>query len=397
MKILFIYLTLLSSISWGSEAFIPSALTLDEGANEYILKTELFQTTSVVTEDGVELSLAEDTSYQRWDFDFIWSRGFTDDFQGYVGLGGRYIQANDNFLGEEAIYNQGSLTSALVGFKYGFTEKNGVKFTIDGYYKKALFENSEYIADGEAPSSITMGDDTREIAIGLNAYSRSQSNNFLTANVYYRDPSQKLSSEIFSQIDYNLAWRYFSFGLGVENNYSLENDNYSSDPENKPQTYNGPSEYFNSVNRSWTAPYVQMNLFFGGTWRFESKYSHVTTGNSTDKGSRVMLALIKRTGIDKNKRNFKKTDSAFKQYRTEGLVTKVSSSKKACLIDKGLVDGVEKGQQVDFYHFDYVEGNKLIGSGLVVKTQASKALVKIIRRYSKKRIEAGTVARIQQL
>lgn len=397
MKIFIITLFLLSQISWGADAYIPAALTLDESASELTFETEVFQTTSVVTEDGVGLNLAEDTYYQRYDFNFKWAYGFTNEFNGYVGFGARYIQAQDVFSGETSTYNQGALTSALLGFKYGFTEKNGVKFTLEGYYQKALFENEEYDDFSEAPARLTMGDDTRELAIGFNAFSRSESNNYLTASVFYRDPSQNLGSEIFSTIDYHLAWKYFSFGIGVENNYSLENDNYSNDPENKPQTYNGPSEYFNSVNRSWTAPYVQMNLSFGGAWRLESKYAQVTTGNSTDKGPRVSLALVKRGGVDKDKRNFKKTDSAFKQYKVEGLVTKVAKSRKACLIDKGLVEGVEKGQQVDFYHFDYVDGNKLIGSGIVVKSKASEALVKIVRKYSRKRVEAGTVARVQQI
>lgn len=396
MKSAFLFLLLFSTLAYGSSAYIPAAQTLGEGGREFSFQAEVFQTVSVVNEVGEAFSLQEGTSYQRTDFDFTAGFGFTEEFEGYFGLRSRFVQAVDNFSGEESTYNQLGLNSAVIGFKYGFKEDNGVKFTLEGFYRNAFFENEDY--QGEAsPSTITMGDDTRSYALGVNAYSRSRSNNFLTARIFYRDPSQKLSSEIFSQIDYNLAWNYFSFGVGVENNYSLESDSYSGDPENKPQTYNGPSEYFNSVNRSWTAPYLQMNISFGGPWRLESRYTQVMTGNSTDKGPRVMIALVKRTSKNKNLENFKKADSNFKQYRTEGLVTKVSKKRDACLIDKGVVHGVAAGQQVDFYHFDYVDGDKLIGSGIVVKTQASKSLVKIVRKYDKKRVEDGTVARIQQL
>lgn len=392
----FLVILFYSTISYGSSAYIPAAQTLGEGGREYTFRTEVFQTMSVVDETGEQFSLQEGTSYQRADLDFTVGFGFTEDFEAYLGLRSRLVQAVDKFSGEDSNYNQLALDSAVVGFKYGFKEDNGVKFTLEGYYRNALFEIEEY-GGGPSPSTITMGDDTRELALGINAYSRSRSNNFLTAKFFYRDPSQKLGSEIFSQVDYNLAWDYFSFGVGVENNYSLENDNYSGDPENKPQTYNGPSEYFNSVNRSWTAPYFQMNLSFGGPWRFESRYTQVTTGNSTDKGPRLMLALVRRGGKNKALESFKKTDSAFKQYKTEGLVTKVAKTRKACLIDKGIVHGVEKGQRVDLYYFDYIDGDKLIASGIVVKTQASKSLVKIIKKYDKKRVEAGTVARIQQI
>ena len=390
-------MVLFSHLSWGTEAFIPDALTLSEGGNELTFETIIFQTTGVVTEEGIGFQLAEDNYYQRYDFNFKWAYGFTDDFEGYTGFGARYIQAQDNSTGETANYNQGALTSALLGFKYGFKERNGFKLTLEGYYQKALFENEEYQILAQAPDDISMGDDTREIAVGLNMFSRSDSNNYLTGSFFYRDPSQKLSSEILSNVAYNLAWKYFSFGVGLENNFSLETDSYSNDPENKPQTNNGPSEYFNSVNRSWTAPYAQMNLYFGGNWRLESRYAQVTTGNSTDKGPRITLALVKRDGVDKAKRSFKRTDRAFKQYKVEGLVTKVASSKKACIIDKGLVEGVERGQQVDFYHFDYVDGNRLIGSGIVARAEASRSLVKIVRKYSKKRVEEGTVARVQQI
>ncbi|MCO4754685.1 MAG: hypothetical protein KC478_09380 [Bacteriovoracaceae bacterium] len=63
------------------------------------------------------------------------------------------------------------------------------------------------------------------------------------------------------------------------------------------------------------------------------------------------------------------------------------------IIDAGLREGLEKGSKIDFYHFDYLGGNELIASGYIVKLGATKSMVKITKRYSKKRVEDGTLAR----
>jgi len=187
-----------------------------------------------------------------------------------------------------------------------------------------------------------------------------------------------------------LAWQYVTFAVGMENVYSLETDSYSSDPENKPQVYNGVSEMYNSINRSWSAPYVKSHIALGQFWRIEGRYTQVMTGNSTDIGPRISIHLIKRTETVKE---FAKRDSQFKEYTIEGTVSKISKNRSACVVDKGLADGLKEGMGVDFYHFDYVDGNQLVAHGVVVKSGASKAMVKIKKRYSKKRVEEGTVMR----
>ena len=53
--------------------------------------------------------------------------------------------------------------------------------------------------------------------------------------------------------------------------------------------------------------------------------------------------------------------------------------------------------QVDFYYFDYVGGNELIARGVVIKTQVSKAVVQINKRYGRRRVQEGTVIRAGQI
>jgi hypothetical protein len=92
-------------------------------------------------------------------------------------------------------------------------------------------------------------------------------------------------------------------------------------------------------------------------------------------------------------KDFSRRDSQFKEYTIEGTISKISKNRSACVVDQGLASGLKEGMSVDFYHFDYVDGNMLIAKGFVIKAGASKSMIKITKRYSKKRLEEGTVMR----
>ena len=393
MKLIPILIIAFCAHAFGQMAYVPHARTLKPDGKEYDFGAEYFQVQSVVDRKGQALKLAEGASYQRLDLNFVGKFGFTEGFEGHVGLNARNVVASDvtgSGASEQTFnFNRSGIESAMLGFKYGWKEDDGVKFAAEGWYRKAMFENKAY-DDSFNPTEISMGEDTREIAIGLNFYIRTESDNFLSGRVIYRDPAQGLSSEIFSEFEGVIAWQYFAVALGIENVYSMESDAYTADPENKPLTYHGPSQYFNSVNRSWSAPYVKTHIALGDQWRIEGRYTQVMTGNSTDIGPRLSLHLVKRMETSKD---FKRVDSQFKEYTIEGSVSKVSKGRSACIIDKGLAAGVKKDMRIDFYHFDYVDGNQLIAKGVVVKTGASKSMVKLTKRYSKKRVEEGTVFR----
>ena len=49
--------------------------------------------------------------------------------------------------------------------------------------------------------------------------------------------------------------------------------------------------------------------------------------------------------------------------------------------------------KVDFYYFDYLGGNELIASGYVIKANSGKSMIKITRRFSKRKVGEKTIAR----
>ena len=388
MKLLLFFILGISNLSY-SESFISPARTLFKGSSQYDFYTDYSKTKSYVSENGEATSLIGNTKYELLDFGATFSYGVTKQLEAYGGAMGRYITGLGLVSNEEYSLTRVGLHSLIGGFKYSFKEEDGMQYAIEASYRQAMFSNSKY--SGGEPTELALGDDSREIMAGVNVALKTESDNYFTLRAFYRDPSRNLSTEIFSEVDYNIVWSMFLLGIGVENVYSLSNDQFSNNQNLKPQISSGPTLRFNSINRQWTAPYIKSNLAIGKSWRLEFRYTTVLTGNSTDIRDHISFNLIKRK--EKSKNIFKVLDNTFKQYRVEALVTKVSKSRKTVMIDKGLADNLKEGMRVDFYHFDYVGGNNLIAYGVALKVGASKSLVKIKKRYSKKRVEEGTVAR----
>jgi hypothetical protein len=388
MKFLLILLLLPIGKCFAS-SYISPTRTLTDGGTQFDFFTKYFKSKSYINENGEGFSFIGNENYQQLDMGLNLNYGITNQFEILVGVRGRYITALTTVANEEYALSRAGLESGIVGFKYSFKEDDGVQYALEGSYRQALYSNTLYTS-GE-PTDIALGDDSRELSAGFSMGIETKSKNALAARVLYRDPSKNLSTEIFSEVEYNLVWESFSMGLGVENVYSLQNDEFSNNPESKPQVSRGPSYMHNSVNRQWTAPYLKSALALGKTWRVEFQYSTVYTGNSTDKRDMMLFNLVRRN--DKKVNSFKVIDNSFKQYTIEGVVTKVATSRKTFMIDRGLERGLKTGMRVDFYHFDYVGGNALIATGVAVKVGGTKSLIKLNKRYSKKRVEVGTVVR----
>jgi hypothetical protein len=382
---------------YAQVSYVPFANTLKEGGNEISFETTYFQTTSVAGVDSKTTSLPAGTSNQRIDFDFTGKYGFTNQLEGLVGLRGRFIQSQFSFDAgtgiEDYKLTRSGAESVVIGAEYSLKEVEGAKYSLQGYYRQAL--HSSHVYSGGDPEVLVLGDDSREYGVGINFYYRTKSLNVLDAQVLYRSPGESLSQEIYSRVQGGLVWKSAALYLGIENVYSLEADPYTNDPENKPFLLQGSSAQFNSVNRQWTAPYAGLNISLGEKWRMGVEYAQVSTGTSTDLGQRVLFKLVRRTDIADN--SYAKRDQKFKQYRIEGLVTKMATSRKVAVVDQGVEKGLRKGMKVDFYHFNFVGGNELIATGVVIRARASKSLVRIIKRLSKKRVDEGTVIRADEL
>jgi hypothetical protein len=139
------------------------------------------------------------------------------------------------------------------------------------------------------------------------------------------------------------------------------------------------------------APYLGVNIAFHKHWRIELKASEVVTAQSSDKGRTLEVSLFKRVDAPKASQS---VDKKFKEYDFEATITKVSPKKTLVSLDKGITTDLKKGMKVDIFEFDYVGGNLLIASGVVIEVTAETSLVKITHLYnSKKELKEGLVAR----
>lgn len=381
--------------SMGQTHYVPAPITLSDGGVEFGLKSTVLMTQSVTNDAGESSSIDENdpsAAHLRGDFDFYGLYGVTEQLELSAGLRYRYIQSvfqEDFGTGaEEYTLTTSGLESYFIGAKFSFKSVERIKYALEGHYRTMTYKNLVY--DGGEPAELAFGNGSREYAVGLSFMYQTLSNNLLEFRGLFRSPGEDISQEIFSDLRYALIWQNTSLYLGIENVLSLENSPYDKQ-EDAPGIFQGRSQMFNSINRQWFAPYIGLNIALGSKWRLEFKGAMVQAGRSTDLGPRGMITLARRS--EKKQDGFAKKDQSFKQYRIEGVVNKVAKSKVVAIVDKGMKDGVKKGMSVDLFYFDFEGGNKLIATGTVLKAKYSKALIKITRRYSRRRVKEGTVAR----
>ena len=385
-------ISLLVSLQVGAAAYINKTQTLNAKGAEVGFITSYYVPTSYEDHDGQNHKFNEGESYMRADLLLLAKYGFTDRFEMNFGANFRQNAATGKYEDEDKTFSSSGLESGLLGLKYSFLMKKRIQYSFEASYRVATYSNKYYEQDDlpVVPEEIAMGEGSRSISAGFAFTFMSESQNFFTGRFLYRNPGREISNEVYSEIEGTIAWQYFALYLGVENIYSLKQDAYTNKEDEKPTLSTASSQDYNSINRTWTAPYIGMNIGLGSKWRAEFKVKSKLYGSSTTLGNEVSLALVRRNS---KSNHFAKADSAFKEYRYEGSIIKVSKTKRAVSIDMGLETGVEKGSKIDFYLFDYLEGNKLIASGYVVKVGTSKAVVKLTKRFTKDKIKPGIIAR----
>lgn len=350
---------------------------------------DYFKSTNRINKDGKKIPFVDGEAFSRIQGDFFGQYGLTDNLQ--VGGGLRFRQNSSKTLTATNTTEDESSTgleSTYVNLIYAFKPVDRLRYTLEGLFRFRPFTNEERTTT--SAGKFILGDDGNEYSAGLGVTYMFPGLNFLTGRVGYRKPGQELSPEIYWQVEGALTWKTVALVAGVDGISSLSNDPYESNPTGKPNLNTGSTFLYNSTNREMIAPYAGVNFALGKLWRMEFRGSQVISGNSTDLGTAFSASLIRRVDVDKNAR----VDRKFKDYDFEASITKVSPKKGFVIIDKGLSQNVEKGLKVDFYEFDYVGGNILIASGVVIQAKSEVAVVKITHRYNtKKELKEGIVAR----
>tara|TARA_B100001971_G_C18268008_1_gene596089 strand:- start:24876 stop:26057 length:1182 start_codon:yes stop_codon:yes gene_type:complete len=384
----FIFLFSLIQFAFAEVSYVPKSLPLHDSGNEFNIRFDYFQSLKNIDSNGNLIEFSDGEQYFRADLVLSYAYGFTDDFQLKLGAITRSNSSSQRIEDELETFSNSGLKSTFVNLLYRLPKQENMEYTLEFEYEAASFTNDVY--EGGDRDSIILGDDGSSVSIGLNVTYYTQSQNFLTARALYRNPSENLSNEIFTQVEGVLVFNRVSMLAGVEYLYSLDQDAYTNEPDEKPQYQTGNTSLYNSINRAWFAPYLGFNFAFNDKWRLEFLTKPRLSGNSTDVGNNYLITLARRNS---KSNNYELKYSTFKEYTIEASVIKVSKSRESVIVDAGQIQGLDKGNKVDFFFFDYVDGNKLIGSGYVVKAGANKSMVKVTKRFDKKRIEVGTIMR----
>ncbi len=390
MNLLFLTILLGTTTLWGQTSYVPPTRVLKERGSQISTSADYFKTSKLVDEKGVKTSPTDGQNFNRYQGEVNGLFGLTDDFN--AGIGFRYRHQTSSFTsGTDDVNAKASgVQSIIARFLYGFEPTNRTQFTFEGMFRYVPYGNEELSATATDRSKLILGDEGNEYSVGLGATYSSLSNNHYTVRGGWRRPGNDLSTEFYWNGEVALQWRWVAALAGIDGVTSLKNSTYESKPSDRPSWNTGATQLYNSINREWMAPYVGLNFAFSPVWRVEFKISQVVSGRSTDLGSGFGINLVRR--MDQS--DEKIIDSQFKTYDIEATVTKVSDKKTYVVIDKGLNDDIEKGMRFDFFEFDYVGGNILIGRGVVLKVSADKSIVKLTHRFNlAKEIKEGLVGR----
>jgi hypothetical protein len=388
--IIFALLSVLSSHLWAQTSYVAPARILQKKSYQFGVSNEYFKSTNRVDPDGKRQPFENGQAFFRYQSDISLQYGLTEGFQ--LGGGIRVRQNSSTTLEDNSTQNSietsTGVESTYVTLMYAFKPVERMQYSLEALFRFRPYSNEETVGNNTA--SLALGDEGNEYCGGLAVTYSAPRMNFLSARLGLRRPGSEISDEFYWQVEGALTWKFVSIVSGVNGITSLNKDPYLDNEAQRPLYYSGSTYLYNGKNRELIAPFAGVNFALGRAWRLELLGTQVIAGRSTDLGTAFGFSIIRRV----EEKDQKAADRKFKEYDFEGTITKISPKKGYVIIDKGLSEDVQKGMKIDFYEFDYVGGNILIASGLVVISKAESSFVKITHHYNKKReLKEGVVAR----
>ncbi len=379
-------LLILSQNSFAQNGLINGldAQVINKKSYQLEFEARIWNSTATIDDDGEEVEFADDEGFSQMEGDMLLRYGFGEQLELRGGAIFRQVKSTK----EEA--SKSGAESIRIGAKYAFKPMGNWHYAVDLQYKLTLYENTDYVLASDIPEGeILLGDAGNSYHVkGILSY-KTQTGNSLNGSFAYVGAPNNLSAELFYDINGKLAWSTFALYAGLEGVNSLKNDPYSSEPTTKPPQGLGESRLYNSVNRSYTKPYIGAYKSFGRV-RVGVQGAQVISGISTDKGSEIALSIAWNS---KGETSSDRKLSKFKEYDLEASVIKVSPRGKFIKIDKGISQDVEKGQTFDIYKTDYFGGNELVAQGRVYELGADWAIIKLSKKFKKMEIKSGFTAR----
>lgn len=385
----FLFFILLSTHSFAQTSYVAPTKVLKAKGYQLGVYNDYFKTDKMFDDKGKKEEFVDDVKNTRIQSEISGQYGATNDLQFGVGFRFRQNATKYTLNGEEETATSSGLQSTFLNLMFAFKPVDRIQYTLEGTFRYSPYTNDEFDETTDSTNDIILGDSGNEMSAGLGMTYMGAGQNFFTLRGGYRRPGSEISHEIYWQAEGAMAWKYVALIAGVDGVSSLKNDPYEDDEANRPN-YNTASNLYNTKNREWITPYAGINFALGDSWRIELRGSHVVSGVSTDQGTTFGFNLIRR--VDKTETRL--VDSKFKTYDIEATVTKISPKKEYVVIDKGIADDFNKGMRIDFFEFDYVGGNVLVASGVIIKTKSDSAIVKITQRFNnKKELKEGLIGR----
>lgn len=379
------------SSAWGQVNYVQPGKVLGKGGYEIKGTGRSWNSDSRFDQDGKETEYPSSEGFGYFEGEFLGRYGATNELQFTGGLTSRQNSADITVSGESETATSSGLQSIFAAAQYGFRPVGRINYSLEVFGRFMTYTNKEYDATTDDPTKdLVLGDDGPDFGGSFLGTWAHRDDYFLTAKLTYRRPGKEMSGEVNWLVEAAVAWRYFALVAGGEGIYSLGQDAYTDDPDNKPAFNTGGTNIYNGINREYIAPFAGLNIALGKTWRIEARYQQVLNATSYDTGSLITVSLARR--VDSNQMVL--IDKKFKEYDVEASIVKVSPKKQYVVIDKGLSDDIAKGQRFDIFHTDYLGGNILLGTGVVTDINADQSVVRITARYSTKfPIKEGTIVR----
>lgn len=387
----FLLFMILSIEVYAQDAYIPDVLNLQKKSYQFKVQAGVQSSRTRFDLDENEQAFTNGEGYAQAFGEFEASFGWTQEVQ--ISAGMRFRNNSTSVFDGTQIQevSNAGVDSFYGKLNYMVPRKNPKwisNFLLS--FRQATYSNPIY--DPNQPfANMVLGDGENEFRIGYGLYYQfGQLGNGIEAGVYYNTPSN-LSSEILYVARVIMSSGKWSFMGGVEGIRSLENDDFSDNPASKPQVYNGNTFLYNSVNREKMSARLGAYYKWSRFWRLNIDYIYDLSGRSTDLTDVVTFGVSYRVdALFKEKQEKKK----FKNYNIEAIVERTSSQSNYAIINKGYVQGIERGMPFDFYAYDFKGGNKLLARGVVIKVKSRESVVKIKKWYSGRReLDDGVVAR----
>lgn len=392
----FFYVFSLSIAQARTQSYEPLSYVLKDKNYQLRLSENFFQTTGFFDNSRTSQAMPNGSSFYRLDTDVTFRKSLSKTLE--YGTFAKFRSQNSQITDTSNVVHDSSrmgFESLGLMLKHSLPPVERTRYSLEGGGKFAAYKNPGFnIADPYG--NLVLGDDVHELFFGGSVSYESAKKNYLNARIHYNYPVSKLSQEFKYSFEAATAWEKYTLLAGVQGIYTLGTDKYSDNINAKPRQYTGATHLYNSINREYIAPYLGMNWGFNERWRLETKVATLVMGQSYDKGNEFTLNLIYNSSTTTSDAS-KARDGKFKTYHIEASVIKISPRGRYLRIDKGLTHDIEKGMKADLYEFDYLGGNKLLASGVVIEVGADSSVVKILSVHQNVEIKVGHLVRLGEV